>query len=82
MADMAREWYPEIKDRIVHGNPGQYTYQNPGVFTLIKDKSKRDLGITCECSVRVAAMLTSKIDLRPKPSRTRWTGCCNSRRAV
>jgi hypothetical protein len=48
MADMAREWYPEREDRITLGKPGNYTYKDPGVYTLLNDKSKKELGITCE----------------------------------
>jgi hypothetical protein len=48
MADMAREWYPELKDRIVTGNPGKYSYQDPGVYTISNEKSKKVLGIKCK----------------------------------
>lgn len=46
-ADLARESYPEIKDRIIQGHPGKYAYKDPGVYTLKNDKSKRVLGIEC-----------------------------------
>ena len=48
MADMAREWYPELKDRIVLGKPGKYVYQDPGVYTVSNEKSKRVLDIKCK----------------------------------
>jgi hypothetical protein len=48
MADMAREWYPELEDRIVTGNPGKYSYQDPGVYTISNKKSKEVLGIKCK----------------------------------
>jgi hypothetical protein len=45
---MAREWYPELKDRIVTGNPGKYSYKDPGVYTISNEKSKKVLGMKCK----------------------------------
>jgi hypothetical protein len=50
MADMAREWYPELKDRFILGKPGKYVYQDPGLYTVSNEKSKRVLGIKCKSS--------------------------------
>jgi hypothetical protein len=48
MADMAREWYPELKDRIVQGQPGDCKYKNPGVHVVSNEKSKKDPGMRCK----------------------------------
>jgi len=48
MADMARGWYPELKDRIVLGKPGRYVYRDQGVYTVSNDESKKVLGIKCK----------------------------------
>lgn len=47
MADMARDWYPELKDRITLGKPGKYVYRDPGVYAVSNEKSKKELGIKC-----------------------------------
>jgi hypothetical protein len=72
MADMAREWYPELKDRVVSGNPGKYSYQDPGVYTISNEKSKKVLGIKCK-SLR-KGFCSLKIDPRRRHSRMKWIG--------
>jgi len=52
---MAREWYPELKDRIVQGQPGDYKYKNPGVHVISNEKSKKVLGMKCKYAWKIFA---------------------------
>ena len=54
VADMARQWYPELKDRIIFGQPGRYNYKDPGVYKIDHSKSEKVLGIKCKPACRYA----------------------------
>lgn len=47
VADNARKWYPQLKDRIVLGQPGRYNQVNPGVYKVDHTKSEKELRIKC-----------------------------------
>ncbi|TYJ55785.1 hypothetical protein B9479_003563 [Cryptococcus floricola] len=45
-ADKLRDFYPAQADRFALGSPGKYMYQDPGVYDVSNEKSKRELGMT------------------------------------
>ncbi|EIW73384.1 hypothetical protein TREMEDRAFT_24957 [Tremella mesenterica DSM 1558] len=45
IADDVREWYPEESHRIPIGHPGEYEFEEPGVYKLSNEKSKTELGL-------------------------------------
>ncbi|ODN90794.1 oxidoreductase [Cryptococcus wingfieldii CBS 7118] len=45
-ADKLRDFYPAQADRFALSSPGKYMYQDPGVYDVSNEKSKRELGMT------------------------------------